>query len=330
MDKGWKTVIITISSMVCAILICIAINVSVTKITAKISDQPYNEEGQNSSYEENSYIPQGGGEPAAQEGTTAAQNAAQQAQTPKTANNAANASNGNSSSATPSGSGGNSSAQASSADPLSYNKAQIVSYYNSCLNKSYSQPKMTATRNEHIDLSFNKDDITVNGSKLNDKMANLVQKVVNANTKDKSSTKTFKNGVASDGTPASVFVLPTRLSPSGVRSASVTKNGSGYRINITLVQESCDFRSMPQHNKSCAWPLDFRDINFLGMGEITSATFNYPGTKLIANIDSQGRANYVEVDMPLTVNNGQGKALGVPISIAKITGQWTCKDTMTF
>ena len=320
MDRSWKTFIIVIASLLCTIVVCLTINISINKITKNVTASGANGNAQQGGqFVDNGQTGVDG--TTAPNGAIAVTDAAGNTVATVPGATQAGGSNvqGGSAQTTP---------QSNSVNPLSYSKSQIISYYNSCLNKSYAQSKMKATKSERVTVTV--DNISFNDGGSNATVQSWANKLVKANEKDTTNTKSFTNGKASDGTGASQFVLPTNLTGSGVTSASVSKSGSGYQVVFTLVNESCDFTTMPPYNKACAWPLNFRDINLMGLGEITAAKFNYPGTKLTANIDSQGRVSYVQVDMPLKVTDATGDIKLVGTVKASIHGTWVCKNTLTF
>lgn len=330
MNRNWKVVIIVLSALLCTIVICLAINISIGKITKNISASGGSNSSQSFDQSTGSY--QSGSEVTDANGNTVT-NSDATAVTDANGNVVTNSSTNASGNAVVSSNKSTGGSSSSSSNPLSYSKDQIISYYNACLNKSYSQPKMTANKSEKVTVAFDESGIKVNGETKSG-ITSIANMIVSANTKEKSNSKTFSNGRASDGTSASTFVLPTGLTAAGAASANIAKSGSGYKISITLVQESCDFTTMPPYNKSCAWPLNFKDIDFKGYAEIKSATFNYPGTKLTATVDGSGRVSYVQVDMPLSVKNGEGVITkvftGTTVSIAAISGTWVCKINMSF
>lgn len=320
MNRSWKKFTVIVSVMLAVIICCTAWNVALDKITGSIepetnvSDNNYSDTGNQVNAGTNN---QG----TAQNGTTVTnvngQTVTQQNGTVANNNSGASAN-----------SGSNNSAQPQASTVLGYNKNQIVAYYNTCLKSSYSQPKMTDTKTEHVDVNVSGIDI----GNLNWDVDQMAQNIISNNTKnnDKPTTMTFSNGRASDGTAANQFVLPTNLYGDAVQSANIQQSGSGYKIVITLKQESCSHTGTARYNASCAWPLDINVIDFGSAITIQSCTFNYPGTVLTAYVDSQGRVNNVTVEMPLTVANAQGKALGITIKVGSISGKWTCKHKMTF
>lgn len=321
MNRSWKRFTVIIASMLCVIIVCITINVSISAIT-------------------NNILPQNGGNSDVQGGNSDNVGSNQQqgnnivgdgSQTTVPGVPGQTGSDNGTTQQNPGVGNPNSSSQ-QAVNPLGFSKAQIISYYNSALNKSYSQPSMNVTKSERVSVEVT--DFNFNGGQTNETIMGLANKIVTNNEKDTTETKSFAGGRASDGTAAPNYVLPTNLTAAGVKSANVSKNGAGYKVTITLVSESCDFTTMPPYNKSCAWPLDFRDIDFGGMAKITKADFYYPGTKLTASIDGNGRVSYVQVNMPLTVSNGTGEILMFPFKgntvSASVNGEWVCKLSMTF
>ncbi|MBR6530899.1 MAG: hypothetical protein IKT61_00160, partial [Clostridia bacterium] len=194
--------------------------------------------------------------------------------------------------------------------------------------KSYSQPKVNATKTEHVDVAVSGIDIGNAGLNADD----FANSIIANNTKknDKLQTMSFSGPKSADGTHITQFVLPANLYDAAVKNISVSKNGNGYKVVFTLNQESCAHDGVAKYNASCAWPLDINVIDFGAAVKIQSCTFNYPGTTISAIIDSQGRVTNTVVEMPLTVKNAQAKALGINITVGEIQGKWTCKNTMSF
>ena len=321
MNRSWKKFTVIVSVMLAVIICCTAWNVALDKITGSIEPEA-NIPGNNYSDNSNQVNAGTNNQGVAQNGTTVTningQTVTQQNGTVANNNNAVSNNSG----------GSNNSAQPQASTVLGYNKNQIVAYYNTCLKSSYSQPRMTDTKTEHVDVKVS--GIEISGLGLDvDQMA---QSIISNNTKnnDKPTTMTFSKGRASDGTAANQFVLPTNLYGDAVQSENIQQSGSGYKIVITLKQESCSHTGTARYNASCAWPLDINVIDFGRAVTIEKCTFNYPGTVLTAYVDSLGRVNNVTVEMPLTVANAQGKAVGITIKVGSIEGQWTCKHKMTF
>ena len=310
MKKAWKRFVIIVSALMAVIIVCVSINVFVDAATGNIIDQAGHGSQQNGGYQGGNSIQQGGviqqGDNNVQQGTDAGQQ--------QGGNNVA-----------PQG-GGNTQAQ-TGVNPLSYNKSQLISYYNSCLKKSYTY-KLNATKVENVDVQVSGIDI----GNLNMDVDKFAQNIIANNTKNNgvNQVKTFTNGQASDGTTIEKFVLPANLYDAAVKSITVSPDGQGYKVVIVLNQESCTHTGRAAYNASCAWPLDINVIDFGQAVTINECNFNYPGTKLTAKIDAQGRVYDTVVEMPLTVSNAKAKAMGINITVGSISGKWTCHNTMTF
>ncbi|MDD6276903.1 MAG: hypothetical protein PUB20_08810 [Clostridia bacterium] len=320
MKENWKILIGVLSALLCTVIVCITINFTV-KQAAKVQADSNESTSENSNYNaavaptgnvviKNPGINSGEVNTDANGVVSADNNSAVQQGNSNTQSNSTTKSNSN------------------SVNPLSFNKAQLAAYYNSCLKKSYSQAKMTATKTQHVNVTVSGIDI---GS-LNMDVDKMAQSIISSNTKnnDKPETKTFTNGKASDGTSASSFVEPANLYAEAAKSITIKQSGSGYVMNIVLNQESCSHTGTAKYNASCSMPLDINAIDFGAIATINKCEFNYPGTKLTATIDSQGRVTRIDTTMPLTVKDAEGKAMGVTIKVASISGTWTCHDVMKF
>ena len=327
MNRSWKSFIIIVSVMLCVAIGCTAWNVALDKITGSIDpdisqsdemNQPTNGTNNNSTG-------------TIQSGTGTVTNA--NGQTVTTAGGTGTVINNDSGTST-GGSSTGGSAQPAASSVLGYNKNQIVAYYNTCLQSSYAQPKMTDRKTEKVTIGV--DSVKFNDGGTNSTITSFANSIASKNQKQTEESKSFSNGRASDGTAASTYVLPANLSSAGVRSASISKSGNGYKVVITLVAESCGHTSKPPYNASCAWPLDINEVvgALNGFAEITQAQFSYPGTTLTATIDAAGRVSYVRVDMPLTVTDGTGVITAAIFKgnkiIASAHGKWVCTHTMSF
>lgn len=326
MNRSWKRFIITVSVMLCVIIGCTAWNVALDKITGSI--EPDASQSDNINNSANGVI-DNGSTGTIQNGTGTVTNA--NGQTVTTANGTGTVINNGTGTATGGSSTGGST---QAANVLAYNKNQIVAYYNTCLQSSYAQAKMTDKKTEQVTIGV--DSVKFNDGGTNSTITSFANSIASKNQKQTEETKTFSRGRASDGTSASTFVLPANLSSAGVKSASISKSGNGYKVVITLVAESCGHTSKPPYNASCAWPLDINEVvgALDGFAEITQAQFSYPGTTLTATIDAAGRVSYVRVDMPLTVTDGTGVITAAIFKgnkiIASAHGKWICTHTMSF
>lgn len=199
-------------------------------------------------------------------------------------------------------------------DPTKFNKAQVVNYYNTCLKNTYNLPKLTISKTEDIKIVI--DDITPGG----DGMVKFGNKVINKYAKATDYTDTFANGKStSGGDDAQEFSMHANLDPAGAKTATVTKKGDGYEINIAVASEKASLEKRPVYNSQCSNPLDLGAIDLFGL-KITQADFNYPGTTLKAVVDSKGRVTSAVTYMPMN-GSGAGKLI--------ISGGATVHGSMT-
>lgn len=216
---------------------------------------------------------------------------------------------------------GETTTEAGSADPSSYSKEQAVRYYTESMKKSYSSSKVTIKKTDSIDINV----ISITpGGNIATKVAN---KIIEAYATTTEGTKSFAKGVATDESKetAEAFSVPVALDPRGAKTATVTKKGNDYEINILVVPEAATLKNFPVYNKQCSFPLDLASVDLFGIN-VTSADFSYTGTKLKAVVGADGYVKYAEVYMPLA-GGGGGNLIGIDGS-AEVSGSMT--KTMTF
>ncbi len=206
-------------------------------------------------------------------------------------------------------------------DPTKYTTEQVVKYYTQVMDKSFKAPKVTITRTETISISV--DEVSPGGKVA----ANLASKIIEAYAKTTEYSGTFKNGfdVNWPDSPTQNFVYPIQLDPKGAKTATVTKKGNGYEINILVKSEKATLSAPPTYNKQCSTPLDLSTIDLFGL-EITQADFNYPGTKLKAIVNDKGYVTYSELYMPMS-GTGGGNFIAIP---GKATVSGSMKRTVTY
>lgn len=313
MNKAWKKFTIIISALLCVMIVCLSINLVFDKLTGNMLS-PVRD---NNSVSGNYGNQQNGG----------SYNTLPNGNNGQTPDNNPNVTPG-----TPdAGQQNNLPTQQpvqNAENPLGYSKSQLITYYNNCLKKSYSQPKVNATKTEQVDVAVSGIDIGSANINADDFANNIIAN--NTKKNGQLQSKSFSGGRAGDGTDITRFVLPANLYDGAVKSISASKSGNGYQVVFVLNQESCSHTGVAKYNASCAWPLDINVIDFGAAVKINSCTFNYLGTKITAKIDAQGRVYDTVVEMPLTVANAQAKALGINITVGEINGKWTCHNTMSF
>lgn len=190
-------------------------------------------------------------------------------------------------------------------DPTSYSKEQIVKYYTESMTKSYNHRKYNLKKTETIAITV--DSMSPGGKGA----AKLANKIVEAYAKTTEETIAFSKGVAvHDGVyRADDFGVPVNLDPKGAKSATVTKKGNDYEINIQVVPEKATLEKFPEYNRQCSFPLNLAAVDLFGL-TVTQADFNYSGTKLKAIVGADGYVKQAEVYMPLS-GKGGGNFIGI-------------------
>ena len=209
------------------------------------------------------------------------------------------------------------------ADPTTYTKEQIVKYYTDSMNKSYNHKKYDLKKTETIAISV--DSMQPGGKGA----ISLVNKIVEAYAKTTEETIAFSKGVAvHDGVyRADDFGVPVNLDPKGAKSATVTKKGNDYEINIQVVPETATLEKYPVYNQQCSFPLNLGAIDLFGL-TVTQADFNYSGTKLKAIVGADGYVKQAEVYMPLS-GKGGGNFIGIK-GAAEVSGSMLRILTFTY
>jgi hypothetical protein len=203
--------------------------------------------------------------------------------------------------------------------PTSYSREQAVRFYTDSMKKSFTAPKTTIKATQTIGISVDE---------MDPKMAEkLAKKIVNAYAKTTESTRSFAKGIATDDGEgkASDHVFPADLDPKGAKTATVTKKGNDYEINILVVPEEATLEKFPVYNRQCSFPLNLATVDLFGL-TITQADFTYEGTKIKATVGADGYVKYAEVYMPLA-GKGGGNFIGIGGS-ATVSGYM--KKTATF
>lgn len=175
---------------------------------------------------------------------------------------------------------------------------EIVAKYNEVINaaKAMQNGTMHKTSNTSIEVT----DLSVSFLK------SAVNGIVSGLIKPSDDTWTFANGAAEDGTTPSGAITPggrdVALKADGVKSATCTPDGDGYKISIVLVEEKSTFDGTnttdPIHHESCLSPLNLATLD-ISPAKITSADMTYSGATLNVTVDGQGRATHYDFSLPM-------------------------------
>lgn len=199
--------------------------------------------------------------------------------------------------------------------PVDFDKAELVEYYNNALKKAYASEKVTIAKKTDVKVKID------NLSAFKDIANSLIEKYAVPTE----ATETFM----SDPAKAEKFLVPTALEPDGAKEAKVEATENGYKVTITLVSETVDYKTAPKYNTQASLPLTgIAEIAAQNNVTVKSSSFNYAGTVLTAEIDKDGNILSLNHTMPLkleaTVKYGIMKVEGSG------SGQYTLDATFTY
>lgn len=146
------------------------------------------------------------------------------------------------------------------------------------------------------------------------------------------STKTFNGGKASDGTTLAKFLPADDLTAynvpaEGVKSATCVKQGSGWKVSITLVPESgTGLQYVPKYHSKCFDTLSLSEDDFKPFTP-KSTTVNYQSGTYTFVLGADGRITSISVNEPANVVCKL--SLGFSID-ADFTGTWRQDYTFTY
>ena len=215
---------------------------------------------------------------------------------------------------------------------LNLTKKEIVTSYNSAVNKLKNEKNVKIRKESEISLKCTECSTPMMQSPVN---AVLQSFLVPADD-----TVKFKNGKgknsAGETTTVNDFVSPVgrkaKLSEKNVVSASAITDFSGNtKLTIVLKKETATFdgkntKDAPG-NLSVADPLNIGALELPAGAKITKAKTVYPETTLQATINKSGKLTKLEIDLPLE-SSITGK-LRTSLTI-ELTGSLTSTYTVTY
>ncbi|WP_417152229.1 hypothetical protein, partial [Ruminococcus sp.] len=167
--------------------------------------------------------------------------------------------------------------------------AEAVEYYNNALKKAYASENVTIDKKTDVKVKID------NLSAFKDLANSLIDKYA-VPTK---ATETFK----SEPEKAEKFLVPTALEADGAKEAKVEATENGYKVTITLVSETVDYKTAPKYNTQASLPLtDIAELAAQNNVTVKSSSFNYSGTVLTAEIDKDGNILSLNHTMPLKLS----------------------------
>ena len=162
-------------------------------------------------------------------------------------------------------------------------------------------------------------------------IANIAEPLL-PNDYPKTDNKTFNGGKASDGTTLASF-LPAakrasyKVDPAGVKSASCVKQGSGWKVSITLVTESGEgLTYVPKYHGSCFDTLSLTKDSF-GPFEPVSTKVNYQSGTFTFVLNANGTLASINVSEPANVVCKLKKGISID---ADFTGTWQQQYTFVY
>lgn len=197
--------------------------------------------------------------------------------------------------------------------PVGGNIADIVSFYNQHANatKEY-KGKITVRRKMGTQTTI---------AEFSTGLKWILQSVLDRQLKDKDQTKTFvggKNPADSNDTlekflPRGAGQKMSTLIPGGVKSATCTSDGSGWKVVITLKKEVMNgISTVPPYHSSVMDPITIDDDSMdpftLGNGQVIYGQIEAPnnGGTLTAKINAKGYLDSIIIDAPLQISGELG------------------------
>lgn len=213
--------------------------------------------------------------------------------------------------------------------PVNGSKAEIVAFFNKYASamKSYTG-KVSVKRVQGTTSKIN----SLNPDKILG--IDLIAKAepLLPNDYPKTATKTFNGGKASDGTTLASFMPAAKrasykVDPAGVKAASCVKQGSGWKVSITLVTESGEgLTFVPTHHGSCFDTLSLTKNSF-GPFEPVSTKVNYQSGTFTFVLNANGTLASINVSEPANVVCKLKKGISID---ADFTGTWQQQYTFAY
>lgn len=216
--------------------------------------------------------------------------------------------------------------------PVNGSKAEIVAFFNKYATamKQY-KGKVTVNRVQGTTSKIN----SLDPNKILGIDLIATAEPLLPNDYPKTATKTFNGGKASDGTTLASFLPAAKrasynVDPAGVKSASCVKQGSGWKVSITLVTESGEgLTYVPKYHGSCFDTLSLTPDDFKPFSP-KSTKVNYQSGTFTFVLNADGTLASINVSEPanvvckLTFGNSN---VGID---ANFTGTWKQDFTFTY
>ena len=220
------------------------------------------------------------------------------------------------------------SAQNGSINVPSGNK-EIAEALVKAINAAKAGQDFSALKTEKLSVVI--DDIT--GGAI---VKNIADSIVSKQTNRPDTNCNFKGGVDQNGTgkTPNTLVAPiggmAYLDESAIKSASAAENASGgYTITLELNEETQSLESKAKNHDGLFETITVESLGLPSNLSITALNITYSGSKIIADINKNGKLDKIQYVMPVQDAGGSGKFMGAGIEI-KIHGQYDCTVTFTY
>lgn len=200
-------------------------------------------------------------------------------------------------------------------NPVDYDKAEAIAYYNAALKKAYESENVTIAKKTNVTVTI--DDLTA--------FRDLANSLIKEYAVPTEATETFK----SEPEKAEKFLVPTALEANGAKETKVEATDNGYKVTITLVDEKVDYKTAPKYNTQASLPLT--GIEALAKQykvTVKSSSLDYTGTVLTAEIDKEGNILSLNHTMPLQLS--ASAKYGIMTIKGSGSGQYTLDATFTY
>lgn len=208
-------------------------------------------------------------------------------------------------------------------------KEEIAKALVDAINATKATKNFTATRKHNMAVGI--DDIT--GGSL---VKSIADSVIASQTDMTDSTFTFVNGVdqgGSDETPDTLIFPPNKqayLDPSGIKNITATENGDGtYTVHLEMNPEMQTNDAPAIHHEGIYETISVASFGLPSSINVTSMYANYNASVIDAVINQEGKLKSVKYCMPVSDGGGEGKMMGMTVSI-KMHGQYDGTIDITY
>ena len=120
------------------------------------------------------------------------------------------------------------------------------------------------------------------------------------------------------------------LDESAIKSASAAGNASGgYTVALELNDENQSLTSKAKNHDGLFETITVESLGLPNNLTVTDLSITYSESKIIADINKDGKLDKIQYVMPVKEAAGAGKFMGTNIDI-KIHGQYDCTITFTY